>query len=109
MLSRQTFTHFLTVVSKNPQHDCVKPRGGGSRAVYTMCKKTSDLVEDGFPYLMLIMRIRWQLMMLIMRIKPASSQVEDFIRLRALLALEGAYPKDGSFTKVLWWKHVTFC
>ena len=24
--------------------------GGGSRAVYTMCKKTSDLVEDGFPY-----------------------------------------------------------
>ena len=32
---------------KNPQHDCVKTRGGG--AVYTMCKKTSDLVEDGFP------------------------------------------------------------
>ena len=42
----------------------------------------------------------------------ASSQVEDFIRLRALLALEGTYPSDGSFTKVprwprlrwwLWW------
>ena len=49
-LSRQTFTHFLTVMSKNPQHDCVKTRGeGGSRAVYTMCKKTSDLAEDGFP------------------------------------------------------------
>ena len=34
-------------------HDCVKLRegeGGGSRAVYTLCKKTSVLVEDGFPY-----------------------------------------------------------
>ena len=48
ILSRQTFTHFLTFMSKNPQHDCVKTRGG-SRAVYTMCKKTSDLAEDGFP------------------------------------------------------------
>merc|ERR1712108_52787 len=28
-------------------------------------------------------------------------EVEDFIRLRALLALEGAFPKDGSFTKNL--------
>ena len=42
-------------MSKNQQHDCVKRRGvgwgggGGGRAVYTMCKKTSDLVEDGFP------------------------------------------------------------
>ena len=39
-------------MSKNPQHDCVKPRGGGgggARAVCTMCKKTSDLVADGFP------------------------------------------------------------
>ena len=51
ILSRQTFTHFLTFMSKNSQHDCVKPRGGGSRAVYTMCKKTSDLAEDGFPNL----------------------------------------------------------
>ena len=34
---------------KNPQHDSVKRGGWGSRAVYTMCKKTSDLVEDGFP------------------------------------------------------------
>ena len=52
ILSRQTFTHFLIFMSKNPQHDCVKPRGGGgSRAVYTMCKKTSVLVEDGFPLL----------------------------------------------------------
>ena len=35
---------------KNPQHDRVKPRGGGGvRAVYTMCKKTSDLVENVFP------------------------------------------------------------
>ena len=50
ILSRQTFTHFLKFMSKNSQHDRVKPRGG-SRAVYTMCKKTSDLVEDGFPYL----------------------------------------------------------
>ena len=38
-------------MSKNPQHDRVKPRGGGARAVYTMCKKTSDLVENGFPNL----------------------------------------------------------
>ena len=30
-----------------------------------------------------------------------SSQVEDFIRLRALLWLEGTYPKDGSFKKVM--------
>ena len=30
-----------------------------------------------------------------------SSQVEDFIRLRALLWLEGTYPKDGSFKKVI--------
>ena len=43
------FTHFLTAMSKNPQHDFVKPRGVGSRADYTMCKKTSVLVEDGFP------------------------------------------------------------
>ena len=35
---RKTFTHFLTVTSRNPQHDCVKPRGGSS-AFYTMCKK----------------------------------------------------------------------
>ena len=42
---------FLKVCQKNPQHDCVKLRGGGgSRAVYTMCKKTSNLVADGFPY-----------------------------------------------------------
>ena len=27
----------------------VENRGGESRAVYTKCKKTSDLVEDGFP------------------------------------------------------------
>ena len=41
-------------MSKNPQHDRVKPRGGwgGSRAVYTMCKKTSDLVENGFPLIL---------------------------------------------------------
>ena len=26
-----------------------KNEGGGARAVYTMCKKTSDLAEDGFP------------------------------------------------------------
>ena len=26
-----------------------KNEGGESRAVYTMCKKTSDLAEDGFP------------------------------------------------------------
>ena len=26
-----------------------KNEGGGSRAVYTMCKKTSNLAEDGFP------------------------------------------------------------
>ena len=44
-----TFTHVLTVCQKNLQHDRVKPRGGGSRAVYTMCKKTSNLVADGFP------------------------------------------------------------
>ena len=37
ILSRQTFKHFLTVMSKNPQHDRVKQRG--SRAVYTICKK----------------------------------------------------------------------
>ena len=37
ILSRQTFTHFLTFMSKNPQHDCVKPI-------------QSDLAEDGFPY-----------------------------------------------------------
>ena len=30
-----------------------------------------------------------------------SSQVEDFIRLRALLALEGTFSKEGSFTKVM--------
>ena len=24
ILSQQTFTHFLTFMSKNPQHDCVK-------------------------------------------------------------------------------------
>ena len=52
ILSRQTFTHFLKFMLKNPQHDRVKRGGGeGSRAVYTMCKKTSDLVEDGFPYI----------------------------------------------------------
>ena len=40
----------VKIYVKNPQHDRVKPRGGGgSRAVYTMCKKTSDLVENGFP------------------------------------------------------------
>lgn len=31
------------------------------------------------------------------------SQVEDFIRLRALLALEGTFSKDGGFKKVPWW------
>ena len=39
-------TCVLKFMSKNPQDD---RGGGGSRAVYTMCKKTSDLVEDGFP------------------------------------------------------------
>ena len=34
---------------KNPQHSCVKIRGGGSWAVYTMYTKTSDLVPGGFP------------------------------------------------------------
>ena len=29
-----------------------------------------------------------------------SFEVEDFIRLRALLALEGEFPKDGKYTKV---------
>ena len=29
-----------------------------------------------------------------------SFQVEDFIRLRALLALEGEYPSEGNFDKV---------
>ena len=50
IVSRQAFTHFLTVCQKNPQHDPVKPRGGegGSKAVCTMCKKTSDLVAVGF-------------------------------------------------------------
>ena len=38
-------------MSKNPKHDRVKTRGGGARAVYTMCKKSSILVEDGFPKL----------------------------------------------------------
>ena len=27
----------------------IGPLWGGSRAVYTMCKKTSNLAEDGFP------------------------------------------------------------
>ena len=36
-------------MSKNPQHDCVKLRGGG-QGPFTQCvKKTSNLVEDGFP------------------------------------------------------------
>ena len=30
---------------------CKTEGGGGSRAVFTVCKKTSVLVEDGFPYL----------------------------------------------------------
>ena len=30
ILSQQMFTQFLTFMSKNPQHDCVKPRGGGT-------------------------------------------------------------------------------
>ena len=29
---------------------CKTEGGGGSRAVFTMCKKTSVLVDDGFPY-----------------------------------------------------------
>ena len=52
ILSRRTFSHFSTFMSKKSQHDRVKPReGGGPRAVYTMCKKTSDLVANGFPEL----------------------------------------------------------
>ena len=35
---RKTFTHFLTVTSRNPQHDCVKPRGGG-QGPFTQCVK----------------------------------------------------------------------
>ena len=36
---------------ENPQHDCVKTRGGrGGQGLFTQCvKKTSDLAEDGFP------------------------------------------------------------
>ena len=35
----------------------VQNRGGGIRAVFTMCKKTSDLAEDGFPYNLII--VQW--------------------------------------------------
>ena len=37
ILSRQTFTHVLTFMSKNPQHDCVKTRGG--QGPFTQCVK----------------------------------------------------------------------
>ena len=52
IMSRQTFTHFLTVCQKNPQHDRVKPRGG----IYTLCKKTSDLVA----FLRMMKMICWK-------------------------------------------------
>ena len=40
-------------------------RGVGSRAVYTMCKKTSDLAEDGFPNSCLNeLMINWQFVIL---------------------------------------------
>ena len=35
---------------------CKNEGRGGSRAVYTMCKKTSDLAEDGFPWLTLTLQ-----------------------------------------------------
>ena len=60
ILSQQTFTHFLKFMSKNPQHDRVKPRGGGGQGPFTQCvKKTSDLVADGFPYKREINHDRW--------------------------------------------------
>ena len=49
-MSRQLFTHVLTVFQKKPQHDRVKPRGGGVKGrLRNVWKKTSNLVANGFP------------------------------------------------------------
>ena len=65
-------------MSKNPQHDRVKTRGGGSRAVYTMCKKSSILVEDGFPKYMTNFEYRGeQAEMNIQRLNVRIDQVEE--------------------------------
>ena len=42
---------FNSHVEKSTTRLCKTEGGGGSRTVFTMCKKTSVLVEDGFPYL----------------------------------------------------------
>ena len=42
---------FLKVVQKKLQQTCSKRGEGGSKAVWTMLKKTALLVFDGFPYL----------------------------------------------------------
>ena len=56
IMSQQTFTHFLTVCQKYPQHDHVKPKGGG-QGPFTQCVKkhqiwlpmASLIVADRFP------------------------------------------------------------
>ena len=47
------FMYLLTVILGILHPECVNARvwAGGSSAVYTMCKWTSDLAEDGYPYL----------------------------------------------------------
>ena len=49
ILSRQAFTHCLTVLRKNPQHTCSKWGRGESKAVLTMFNKNALLVSEGFP------------------------------------------------------------
>ena len=49
-MSRQTFTRFLRNPSKKIRSAMFKTEGGGSKAFWTMFKKTTNLVTRGFPY-----------------------------------------------------------
>ena len=49
-VATDVYALFNIYVKKFATWSC-KNKGGGSRAVYTMCKKTSDLAEDGIPKL----------------------------------------------------------
>ena len=48
-LSRQTFTHILKVCQKNPQHDCVKPRGGWDSRAVQQCVKNIQFGSRWLP------------------------------------------------------------
>ena len=90
-------------MSKNSQHDCVK-RGGGSRAVYTMCKKTSDLAEDGFPYTAFynaLQRIKWKQLQLEFFIIPklVCLKLEKFLYMESIFSFEKV--AEGNLGQVL--------